>query len=311
MCVALLALGGLALAGCPEIATCAEGEVRDNAIRACVPASDAARDADGAEPADAGPCGVVCSGDTPYCNETLGACVACLDSSHCTTPGALACRDDGVCVECTLPLHCELPERSRCEASSCVACAGTEDCEHLGLTPVCDTARMRCVQCTGATEAEYCNAFSCRRSDGTCTSTPRDSRNVCQPCEADSECMTGQRCVVDSIGGVEVGSFCFYDQAVGGCGDSVAARRPYSTPTPLDSVDAVGAVYCMPPSSTTCAGIFATRSVACSVDTQCGVADVADGYCPTPLCSYLCTGDVDCPSGLVCSTSAPRHCRLP
>ncbi|RLB54155.1 MAG: hypothetical protein DRJ42_09880, partial [Deltaproteobacteria bacterium] len=148
--------------------------------------------------------------------------------------------------------------------------------------------------------------------DGTCTSTMRTA-DTCDACTSDAECLAGRRCVDHVFGGTSVGTFCFLDSADGGCGDTDAARRPYSTVVTLMSVDGWMTDYCMPPTTTTCQGIADARNVACSLDTDCGVVDVADGYCPTAgsgtgLCSYQCGGGVDCASVLNCG-GGPQHCR--
>jgi hypothetical protein len=139
----------------------------------------------------------------------------------------------------------------------------------------------------------------------------RGSRVTCRSCEADSECVAGDRCVRQVFAGVDLGGFCFLD-AAGGCGNTVSALRPYSTPTELTSVDGVTASYCMPPTTTTCAGIRDARSIPCTTSADCGAPDLDDGYCPTAgpsagTCSYLCGGGLDCRTGLTCGGS-PSHC---
>jgi hypothetical protein len=183
----------------------------------------------------------------------------------------------------------------------------------LPATPVCNETSATCVACTADTESARCGAFSCRQSDGTCTTTTRATLDTCDPCEADSECATGRRCVEHVFMGTSTGSFCFLDASTGGCGDTDGTRRPYRTRTMLTSVDGVTATYCMPPVSTTCTGIRDTQSKSCTTSEMCGEDSLADGYCPTigsgaGLCSYECGGAVDCRSTLNCG-GTPAHCR--
>ena len=258
-----------------------------------------------------------CTGDTtPVCDVEAHRCVPCLGSDTGACGGVTpACDTNNTCT-CTAT-SCTSATAARCDetTNACVACTADTQCAHLGATPVCDEERGACVACTGDTEAARCGMNSCRRSDGTCTMRRRGLSDTCDTCEADSECTTGQRCVRHVFGGTDVGSFCFLDAAVGGCGDTNVLRRPYSSRTPLSSIDGVAGTYCLPPSTTTCQGIRDTRSEACTMDSECGDSRVADGFCPTTgtgagLCSYACSGGVDCSGTLNCG-GTPQHCRPP
>ncbi|MFO0713011.1 MAG: hypothetical protein U0353_24365 [Sandaracinus sp.] len=274
--------------------------------------------------------GHVCDTSTHTCVECVGAgdctgtdhacvsnqCVACDDRADCSAPTP-ACVSNA-CVQCDANTDCTSVGASRCDVgtNTCGTCTADADCSHLGATPVCDEGRGVCVQCTGDTEAARCGANSCRRSDGTCTTRMRGSRDVCDSCEADSECMAGEHCVRHVFSGTDLGGFCFLD-AGGGCGNTVPALRPYRTPTDTTSIDGFSGMFCFPPSTTTCEGIRDTQSQACTMSTDCGdirlPLGVDDGYCPTSgtgagLCSYRCLGAVDCAELSGCA-GAPQHCR--
>jgi hypothetical protein len=183
---------------------------------------------------------------------------------------------------------------------------------HLAATPVCDETRGTCVQCTGDTEMERCGGNSCRRSDGVCTTTTRGSRDVCDACEADSECVSGQKCIRQMFGGTDLGGFCLLE-ATAGCGDAVPSLRPSSVPAEFTSVDGTAGRYCALPATTTCAALRDTRSTRCTTNDECGGTGLDDGYCPSTgtgagLCTYTCSGAVDCGAGLSCG-GAPQHCR--
>ncbi len=235
------------------------------------------------------PCAGACSGSTPQCDTASDMCVACLTNEHCTESSAAHCEAAHSCGDCTLDA----------------------DCERFTATPVCDETSGHCVACTSDTEATRCGANSCRTSDGTCTTTPRATLNTCARCEADSECVAGRHCVHHVFMGTDTGSYCFLD-AAGGCGDSVAANRPFRTPAMLTSVDGVSGMYCMPPPNTTCRGIDDFQSTSCSTSDECGAASLDDGFCPTDapgagLCNYVCTGAVDCRMGTTCQ-GTPSRC---
>lgn len=272
-----------------------------------------------------------CGAPTPFCDTTDNTCVGCVGEADCTgnldacvTNACVACDDRADCVDdvglpacvgnacrqCDVNTDCGSSATPRCDlaSSTCAACTADADCTRFGATPVCDEGRGVCVQCTGDTESTQCGMNSCRRSDGTCTDQRVGQLDSCDSCEADSECVAGQRCVRHVFSGTDTGTFCFADAAlVGGC-----VSAPFSQPVPLTSIDGTAATFCLPPVATTCRGIRDTRSVVCALDTQCGVSALSDGYCPLAgtaigFCSYRCSGAVDCASGN-CGGS-PQHCR--
>jgi hypothetical protein len=257
-------------------------------------------------PDDAGPCGT-CSGMTPHCDEASAMCVACRDAGDCTAPAGMCVEHE--CVECVGNADCTDPAASLCEDGACIGCEADTDCTHLAATSVCDETSSRCVECTLDSEGESCRGTSCRLSDHTCTETPTGSRATCTSCEADSECEMGGRCARQTFMGRELGPFCFLT-AGPGCGDTMPARRPYSSAVELTSIDGVAGELCMPP--TTCLALDHTRDLVCTRDDECGEPDLADGLCPASgpgmgLCSYSCAGGVDCASPLDC-VGAPLRC---
>ncbi len=259
-------------------------------------------------------CTEECTAPKGVCDEDAKKCVGCLVDDDCKEGGATLCdAASKTCVECLAATDCTDVTKAACLDGECSSCAQDADCARLSETPVCDEPSGSCVACTKDKEEELCGEFSCSSLTHTCTETKRGIRDVCDPCESDSECATGRRCVQQVFGSTEVGHFCFFDQAQGGCGDTVPARKPYRTKLEATSIDEVPGTFCLPPTSTTCQGIRDTQSKTCSQDTDCGVADVDDGYCPSVgsgagFCSYGCNGDLDCKGTLTCGGS-PEHCR--
>lgn len=258
--------------------------------------------ADAPEPVDAGAdapaCTPSCSGTTPICDPSDFTCVECVVVGDCTGAGGCVGR---TCVECDANADCTSPTASACDANACEACDADADCTHLSGTPVCDEPAGTCVACTADTEAARCGANSCNTTTHTCTTTPRASVDPCETCAADSECTTGARCVATTFGGTATGTRCLFDAALG-CGDTVAARRPYTTTGAGTSLGGVAATYCRPPATTSCPGILdLDTDRTCTMDTDCGVTGQADGHCLAGgTCSYTCAAAAECPGSLAC-----------
>lgn len=260
-----------------------------------------------------GPCDA-CEGDTPACTADE-ECVECTadDTAACTGESDICDPDSNTCVECVAPSDCIELNASKCDAGTCVECTADTDCERFTDTPVCEEDSGTCVECTTDTEEELCGDFSCSSLTHTCTTTERGIVGTCQSCEADSECSSNRKCVMDQFEGEDVGYFCFFEQAETGCGNTVTERRPYRTIVEATSLDGTEPQnFCLPPNATTCKGIKDTQSVSCTSSDECGLPDLDDGYCPDSgdgagLCTYTCVGGVECSSGLEC-TDGPQHC---
>jgi hypothetical protein len=266
-----------------------------------------------------------CGPNAPQCDTSVHECVQCLESDDCATvAGKPVCNTDAhACVECNADADCGDPQKARCEEHVCEACTADAQCTHLSATPVCDEPGRRCVACTADTEAQRCGSKACKRSTGECTDKDRGGTTACGTCEADSECVTGARCVVHRVSNQDLGSFCFFDSvAQGGCADTVGAVRPYSqpSPTPLGSIDGVTATYCLPPTATSCKGIAdaiagGVGAKACTTNDDCGEPNVSDGFCidsgpAMGQCSYNCINSYECPqSGFTSCPAMPSFCQ--
>jgi len=188
----------------------------------------------GAETCNAGTCvpgtPPACSGPTPYCNESLRACVQCLTPAQCDdglfcngaetcsagacTPGTPpACsaptpycdESQGVCVQCLTPVQCNdglfCNGAETCSAGTCTA--GTPPaCS--APTPYCDESQGACVQCLIGAQcddglfcdgAETCSAGVCTAgAPPVCTSPAAycaDALASCVECLANSDCGSG------------------------------------------------------------------------------------------------------------------------
>ncbi|MFI5307449.1 MAG: hypothetical protein ACHQ53_08865 [Polyangiales bacterium] len=272
----------------------------------------------------------------PQCNNhTCGACTgdsACASRSatpHCDTQTSSASA--GQCVQCTVHADCTTAASPECAGRTCQACTSDNACTDRAGTTVCETESAapmhgKCVQCT-PTKRTACSANACKRADDTCTSTPYQSLLPCAPCVTDGECVSGARCVVHDFDSTHhLGPYCFYDRGqTGACADGThAAYRPYSNAVTKASIDDASSTYCLPPSTTTCAGIAAgtaqggSGGKSCVLSTDCGESDLADGICGDATngaadgkCTYSCALNPDCPqSGFTtCPTSGTKVCQ--
>jgi hypothetical protein len=199
----------------------------------------------------------------------------------------------------------------------CVACTtdnNNADCSHIPSRPQCDAGL--CVGCTVATEATNCGGNSCNPATRTCTTTPRLSRGVCQPCVADSECTpvdgATHRCVRMNYQGTDLGGFCLRVANVPG---PSGCDRPFVTPFNTTSLSgAASAAYCgIDQTATTCEAVAALLAgLVCPGGTaaECGAREA---LCETVgfavnQCTYACNSAVDCPAGGSTGSCAMGYC---
>jgi hypothetical protein len=282
---------------------------------------------------------------TPVCNTEAGTCVECVGNAECSESTAPRCdgntcggcqtADDctghpglpqcdtetGACVACNVDADCGSTTASACLDNVCVPCTGDEQCGHLPGTTVCDVGAGECVQCTVANETP-CGDNSCDPATRACTETERGSRDYCESCVADSECIGGDeadptaRCVpMEYAGEPRAGGYCL--QRLGeGC------ARPYATLLSVSSLSgALPEEYCgILQDLTTCEAVLDLDGASTcpgGEDNECGCERDADGQCVSdPLggvcgvvggilnvCTYRCGSTIDCPNGRTCSGS--------
>jgi len=231
--LALLATLVLAL-GCTKTNPryCGDGGYNDNDCKkpkdAAVDLHDAAEAGETADATDVAETSADVSTDATDTSEAKGP--VCSSDDQCPTDGGTpACGtvDGGVaaCVECTMDKHCS-GTKAICDTAKqkCVECTGTDsmDCKGKPGT-VCLAAMQTCVectsnaQCTGTATKPICDTAShtCRRCalDSECTAAP----GVCV--DWDGHCATTAE-VVTVQGGASctpspsTGVFCRPDQAL-------------------------------------------------------------------------------------------------
>ncbi|HKP57809.1 MAG TPA: hypothetical protein VJV78_13850 [Polyangiales bacterium] len=244
------------------------------------------------------------TGTNTRCAMDTFKCVQCVEDSHCASQHCYAQK----CVECEADANCDSSDKARCDLNThaCAACTDDSQCERFDDTPVCFEGT--CVECK---DDSTCGANSCIRSKHTCSDVPRQSLDVCQPCEADSMCKTSMQCVGLTFGNQSVGSNCVWTRNTRPS-RSCNNAQPYARALNARSIDGASAAdYCVPPSTTTCKGVLdvslGASGATCKVDADCGLPGVSDGHCvDSSRCTYVCGSegdDVNCPVGLHCLTN--------
>jgi hypothetical protein len=122
-----------------------------------------------------------CPPPTPFCNLSLGFCVACLADKDCGgDPRPFCSPSTHSCVECTSNADCAARDgRPLCDISteSCVECVTAADCGDGGLS--CDVTAHTC--------APSCNSSAdCAQSSSGPVCDP--AFHACVPCIDDSTC---------------------------------------------------------------------------------------------------------------------------
>jgi hypothetical protein len=272
------------------------------------------------------PCDGACSGMKPLCDEPTDTCVECLESDDCTGSKKI-CDTQNACVECLASEDCDDPKTAKCNAGACAKCTSNDDCAHVDGKTVCDTKAGECVECTVADETT-CAGKSCNPATRGCTTTPVGTKDLCEPCLADSECLGGNqadpdvRCVPMTYNSVpRVGGFCLRRVAK-------SCERPFKIPAEGKSLSgALAEAYCgINQETTRCEAILDhLRSQGCPgmMDSQCGCLRDSDnkcvgsglaGLCRTvgvdaDRCTYRCGINDDCPEGRTCSSTSPKYCK--
>lgn len=122
--------------------------------------------------------------------------------------------------ECTSDVECPDPDAPRCEPTTgtCEGC--TEDVHCVGIASLarCDGTEGSCVECQPATEELDCGETSCDPANLSCTDIVRGSREICEPCLSDSDCMDELFCVpMLYLNTPRAGGYCLKEFAPGGC----------------------------------------------------------------------------------------------
>jgi hypothetical protein len=250
----------------------------DGATDSSVDATDSA--------VDAGPCGMECTGDTPFCDEDAGMCVACLMDSDCTELDAPECdTTTGTCGACT-------------GMDACTGRTGTEVCAMSG-----DSAGS-CVECT-ETNVDACTMdHPCNPLTNACSAFEAMSAGPCEACDTDANCsVADSRCIALDFMGTAQGGRCLPLQDGGLC-----PTRPYTTvlsrPSLSDStmVDVCG----IREDLTTCEAVVAGNGGECTATmlaTDCapeGARCETLGGVPNQ-CTFACDSPLQCHSGFGCS----------
>lgn len=269
-------------------------------------ASDTGGAGGGTKPA----CDPACSGDTPVCDEAAKECVGCLNDGDCDGNTPLCDTDLNACVACLGNSDCssDIPV---CEAGECGKCTTNEDCAGRADAMICEEASGACVECTPSTDDrtatdDACGNGVCNPAINTCDdSLTQGTKDLCQPCIADNECLPGQNCIpLEYTGGAEtaeLGGFCM--KLFPGCARPYAAgainRASLSGASAMD--------YCgIAETATTCQAIADLKADKdCDSNSDCG-SEHGEGRCEVVngsaelKCTYSCTGNAQCEAGFDC-----------
>jgi len=245
-----------------------------------------------------------CSAATPVCNAQTHTCAQCNpgELGACPAETSVCEPTSHSCVQCVANSDCPV-ELARCDRAThrCDGCMQDAVCRRFAERPLCDVMSGACVACTKATEAERCGAAACVAESHICSSHPKNSLSPCAACDSSEDCASGLLCLPHSIGGQNLGNFCFPQGTTAGCGDTNPDARPYSRASQAAAADGTNISYCVP--NVSCRALAdATSQKDClnaslPENTACGDRQLNDGVCDARgKCTYHCANASDCPS---------------
>lgn len=246
---------------------CASNDSVDSCGSSCDPCPT---DPNGTATCDGSSCGLTCE-DPLILDPGTNSCVGCTTNNDCGGASASVCAAGGACEPC----------------------ADNAGCAHVPGLSTCDGGT--CVECTAADDSA-CAGNSCDLFDGTCTTTPKESVDVCEACLADSECVAGHACVqMQFAGDLRSGGFCLPLDT----GECVA---PYPVADSRTSLSNASVDICtLNEELTTCEALADYRTPNCSDDSDCGAPGLDDGLCE-PIefeaahCTIPCASSSECPA---------------
>ena len=259
-----------------------------------------------------------CESPKPACDTAANKCVECIGKADCKDGAKPFCETAAAqCVACLKQADCTAPTASACAAGSCKPCTVDAECSDIAGKGVCDAGT--CVQCTVAKES-VCGGKSCSPVIKQCTTTPIGSKDLCEACNADSECISGNKADADTrcvsmkfMGTARPGGYCLRRKAK-------TCVQPYNIlNTALSLSGAALEDYCgINQDKTRCEAVLDLTTVGAKCpdgkDTACGCARDKDGNCSETgqgglcrmvgaqdnRCTFICGGPEQCPSGNAC-----------
>lgn len=210
-----------------------------------------------------------CQGDAehPYWNDTFCACVACIDSTHCSGAGE-SCNGNGECTVCQTLCDSSTPNTCQgatpyCISGCCSECIGTVDCPSgevclegfCGVPPDCSTDPSICPS------GLVCEGGMCR---------PAASGTSCNP-QVPGSCPFGQMCTPDQSG---MSGMCSSANIGGGLGCGFCN----------DDCTCDGGLTCEGFVCTGCKGLFGSGV---GLDSNCPSGQGGAGLCAAGICIPL------------------------
>ncbi len=213
----------------------------------------------------------------------------CKEDEDCQS-GVCATQTE-TCVDCEGDAHCTTPEAARCEDNTCVPCDANPECDSVSGRPVCSDGD--CVECTPEVEEAECGDNSCNPMTFSCSDIERNTRETCEPCVSDHDCVDNHLCIELVFGDDEAsGTYCMQT-------DDMPCQDPYSTPlTDVTSVMGQGpfdfcGINTAVASCEAVLALFNNESCPCEgFGARCERVGSTDNKC-----TYSCTSPAECLPG--------------
>jgi hypothetical protein len=262
-----------------------------------------------------------CLGAARACDLTKNKCVECADNTTCSGAAPICDVSANKCAACTAASQCLAKDVSNpacatsgLAAGQCVQCTDDSSCKALAGSPACNTAKNKCVECTGhghcLPAAPLCDTTANRclpcKASNECALLADPKRAVCSPAGSCVQCTKNADCSGDTPLCDASTNKCVPCTASTQCAALADAKRAICSTTGAcvectDNATCGGNTPICDAATNKCAACKATTQCTALSDAKRAVCNLTSGACVECTASTTCAGGTP-----ICNTSTNK-----